>query len=88
MRHAYNTAARVSNRGNGKRDVDQLAIFSAAHAFKVLDFLPTSDARENFIFFICAARREQYRHRPADRLSRAVAVDTVRGSIPRNDDSR
>src|ERR1700736_1248387 len=86
FRGSDNFAARISNGGDGERDVDELSIFSPAQSLNGLDSLAALDAIEKVRFLFFMVRGNQAHNGTADHLIRGVTEYSLGGEVPASDD--
>src|SRR5262249_55921987 len=86
LRRTDDGAVFIPDRGDGERDVEQGAVFAAAHRLVVVDTLAAADARQDGRLLVLALRWNQDGHRAADRFRGGVAEQLLRTQVPTGDD--
>src|SRR5678815_2921517 len=72
----------VPQRRNGKRDIDQLSIFTSSNCLVVLDRASCPDAAQNHWLFVQAIRRNQDRDRVSDYFVSRITKNSFGSFVP------
>ncbi len=82
LREAYHAAGGVADGRNRERNMDLPSVLVEPHGFQLFDGAAAADPLHNIDLFILAIRRQENRHRPAERLGSRVAEDFFGSVIP------
>ena len=82
---ADNRPARVPDRRNGQRNVDQAPVLALAHGLEVVDSLAAMDLLEDRRLFVLAVGRYNDGHWPADSLFGGKAEKPLGAAVPTQD---
>lgn len=85
LRRAYDVTCRIANGGNGKRNIKENSVFSAANRFEVFDALPAANLRDDTGLLLEPIRRKKHGDRFAENLGGGVAKDSLCSVVPTGD---